>query len=176
MTSPTPVSHKTTWHIFVPPFPPPSPRLAILFPPQANCPYLSLINSHYSLVLPMWFNVLSCDQLLLLDHDDFFASFAERAAAASTSIPAGSPLLGVLQFAGFSADNATRIISRLSHPTPPNFGTSLNPISKRLELDLEAYFAPFQHSLRQLVASHRKCFSERFAAKKSKQKTKMVAR
>jgi hypothetical protein len=34
---------------------------------KANCPYLTLINSHFALVLPLWLRTFPCDHLLLLD-------------------------------------------------------------------------------------------------------------
>ncbi|KAL1500560.1 hypothetical protein AB1Y20_013215 [Prymnesium parvum] len=154
---------------------------------KANCPYPSLINSHYALVLSIWLHAFSCDQLLILDQDEFFGSSAETphrlvGSAAVSALPPTNelqPLLAILRLASFSMENATRLAQSPAfhdRPTAPNFGTALNPISASLRRELDAYFEPFQESLRQLLATHRKCFHERFAAKKSKQKTKMVAR
>ena len=39
---------------------------------KSNCPFLSLINSHYALVLPLWLHAFSCDHLLLLERNAFF--------------------------------------------------------------------------------------------------------
>ena len=38
---------------------------------KTNCPYLSLLNSHYSIILPLWMRAINCDQLLLLDRSLF---------------------------------------------------------------------------------------------------------
>lgn len=48
--------------------------LRTAFPCKAstNCPYLSLINSHFSLLLPVWLATFPCDHVLLLDRQTFF--------------------------------------------------------------------------------------------------------
>ena len=79
---------------------------------QANCPYLSLVNSHYALVLPLWLHALPCDQLLLLEHDTFFApapNAPPTAASAASPTTELQPLIAMLRFAGFSTENATRL-------------------------------------------------------------------
>ena len=49
---------------------------------KSNCPYLSLINSHFALVAPLWLRSFPCEQLLLVDGAAFFAA-ASGASAAS---------------------------------------------------------------------------------------------
>jgi len=48
---------------------------------KSNCPFLSLINSHYALVLPLWLHAFSCDHLLLLDRN----AFSDAAGAAPST-------------------------------------------------------------------------------------------
>ena len=139
-------------------------------------------------MLPLWLHALPCDQLLLLEHETFFQPSSDHSHTVTLPPPATAtappttelqPLIAMLRFAGFSTDNATRLAQTPAlrdRPAAPSFGTALNPISPGLRKELDAYFAPFQESLRLLLASHRKCFSERYASKKGKQKTKMVAR
>ena len=61
---------------------------------KANCPYLSLITSHYALVLPLWLRSFPCDQLLLLDGAALFpnAEGAHHEGGGSTAAAARSGL------------------------------------------------------------------------------------
>jgi type II secretory pathway pseudopilin PulG len=51
---------------------------------KTNCPYLSLILSHYALLLPLWLRAFPCEQILLLERQTFFAS-GQRALSSSSS-------------------------------------------------------------------------------------------
>ena len=60
---------------------------------KSNCPYLSLINSHYALVLPLWTRALPCDQLLLLERQHIFEAPPGHGKPPGASSSAPSPPL-----------------------------------------------------------------------------------
>ena len=73
---------------------------------KSNCPYLSLINSHYALVLPLWMRSIPCEQLLLLERSQLFDA---PTASGSTSSADGAA----------SSDAADAALGSEGAPSPP---------------------------------------------------------
>ena len=150
-----------------------------------SCPYLTLLHSHYSLVLPLWLQALPCDQLLILQRGQLFEEREVHAApppppvfspfaraATPPPISEGRRKVGelTLRFLGATAANGSLDLLQ-SLPAQSALSAALNPIDARLRRELDEYFEPFEAALEHQLSAHHRCFTERSRLKRSRPKT-----